>query len=156
MKVLFAYDIDGTLADVAWRHFLAGKEPSRKNWTKYQKWLKRVQNKKMLLKDKPIPGMKELVLLTQQNSIYITARKEYYRKVTRKWLKKNGFPELPLYMRPNKSKMSAGSLKEKILLNILKKEGYKDILIFDDDVKGDIAFVAKKRGWTFLKALSGS
>lgn len=157
MKLLVCIDIDGTISDSAWRNIIAGKEPSRKCWKTYKKWLRRVQSKKMLLQDKPVPGMREMCLLMQKHAVYITARQETYRDVTKKWLKKNGFPLLHLYMRGNKNKLSAGQYKENVILSLLdKSKKFVHVVVIDDDPKKDIALAAKKNGWTMLKALSGS
>lgn len=157
MKLLVIVDIDCTIADAKWRNVLAGKEPARTNWKKYRQWLKRVQSKEMLLKDKPVPGMKEIVQLLSKNAVYITARQETYRSVTKKWLKTNGFPSLPLYMRANRSKISAGQYKENVINSILARtKKFVHVVVLDDDYRGDIELMCKKNNFTFLKALSGS
>lgn len=157
MNVLFAVDIDATISDASWRNKLAGKEPSRKNWKEYEKWLKKIQNKKMLMKDNPVLGMVELVSLIQSHAVYITARQSSFRKVTLKWLKKHGFPVLPLYMRPKNCRDSSGKYKEKVIKKILKdSEKLLSVVIIDDDPLSDIFEAAKKNSWTMLKSLSGS
>ena len=156
MNLLIAIDIDGTIADAGWRHILAGTEPNRKNWKKYKKWLKNVQSKKMLMKDKPVSGMKQFCHLVKKNAIYLTARQETYQDVTKAWLKANKFPNLKLYMRPNRCKLTAGELKEQIILKLLKNRKFTHVIIVDDDQRGCISLVAKKNNWTMLKAISGS
>lgn len=157
LNVLFCIDIDGTLADMKWRHDLAGKEPSKRNWTKYKKWLKKIQSKKMILKDRTIPGMREMCKLLRLNSIYLTARNEVYRSATKQWLRKNGYPALKLYMRPRKNRLPAGAFKEQTILGILhKSKKFVHVIVIDDDSRGDIFQACRKNGWSFLKALSGS
>lgn len=157
MRLLVALDIDGTLADMKWRHDLAGREPNKKNWKLYKKWLRRIQSKKMILKDRPVPGMRDLALLLQKQAVYITARNDLYRTVTKQWLKKNGFPSLKLYMRPKNNRESAGVFKEKTILDILhKSKSFLHVIIIDDDQKRDIAMACRRNNWTMLRAESGS
>lgn len=157
MNLLCIIDLDGNCADMRWRHEIAGKEPSKRNWKKYKKWLRKIQSKKMILKDRPVPGMRELSWCLNKYAVYLTARNEAYRTVTNKWLKKNGFPKLKLYMRPRKNRELAGVFKEKIILDLLhKSRKFKHVVIIDDDTRGDIALAAKRNNWTILKNLSGS
>ena len=157
LKLLVLVDLDGTCADMKWRHDLAGKEPNKKNWSKYKKWLTKIQSQKMILKDRSIPGMREMCILLKEHAVYLTARNEIYRKVTNQWLKKNKYPALKLYMRPRGNRLAAGAFKEQQILNILhSSKGFVHVVILDDDQKKDIALAAKKNGWTILKALSGS
>ena len=156
MNSLFIFDLDGTCADMKWRHVLAGKEPNKKNWKKFKKWLRKVQSKKMLLKDRPVPGMRDMAILLKKHAIYLTARNESYRDVTKKWLKRNGFPNLPLHMRKSSDRSAAGVLKEKVILDILhKSKKFVHVVLIDDDPKGDIYMACRKNGWTFIKAKSG-
>lgn len=154
-KLLICYDIDGTLADAGWRMKIAGPEPDRNDKVKYNRWLKKVQNKKMLMKDKPVPGMREQVEMSKTHSIYLTSRSEDFRAVTIKWLKKHKFADIPLHMRKKGDWNSSGKYKAAIILNITKTDEY-DVMVFDDDPKGDIFAECQNYGWTFLKALSGS
>lgn len=154
MKILYVYDLDATCMDASFRHTVAGPEPERSNRKKYIQWLSKVQNKKSLLKDKPVIGMKELCNLTKKNAIYLTSRQESYREVTKKWLKKHKFPNLPLYMRKRGDWESSGKFKESVLLGLIKKN--TKLIIFDDDQKGCLLDVCKRRKWTLLKAMSGS
>lgn len=157
MRLLVVIDLDGNCADMKWRHDLAGKEPSKKNWIKYKKWLRRIQSKKMIALDKPVSGMRELCLLLKKHAVYITARNEAYRSVTKQWLKRNGFPALKLFMRPRRNRELAGVFKENVILDLLhKSKKFVHVIIIDDDPRGDIFLSAKKNGWTFLKNLSGS
>jgi hypothetical protein len=111
----------------------------------------------MLLKDRSIPGMREMCLLLKDHAVYLTARNEVYRKVTQEWLKKNGYPPLKLYMRPRKNRLLAGAFKEQQILGILhSSKQFLHVIILDDDQRGDIALAAKRNNWSMLKALSGS
>jgi phosphoglycolate phosphatase-like HAD superfamily hydrolase len=155
-NILYIFDIDGTIADMEWRIRRAGPEPDKKNKKKYKAWLKRIQSKKMLLEDVPVPGMKEMVNALKKHSVYLTARQEIYRDVTKKWLKMHGFPSLNLYMRQKNDWNSNGVYKEAVILDLMEKMGYNVIVIIDDDPHGDIQKVCKVRRWTMIKALSGS
>jgi uncharacterized HAD superfamily protein len=155
MKTLFVYDLDGNVCDAEWRTTLAGPEPSKDNRKRYKQWLKRVQSKKMLMKDLPVRGMLELVKATKKNAIYLTSRSETFRTVSAKWLKKHKFPGLKLYMRGKNDWKSSGKFKESVILSIIKQKKI-NVVIFDDDPRGDIFEAAKRNGWTFLKNLSGS
>ncbi len=155
MNLLVICDIDGTISDAGWRHAIAGKEPSRKNWKQYRQWLRRVQSKKMLIQDKTVPGMREMVQLLRHHCVYITARQIRYKDVTKRWLKKNGFPDLKLYMRSNKSKVSAGQYKENLILSLLhKSKKFVHTIVIDDDVRCELELICKKNNWTLLKAMN--
>ena len=154
MKTLFFFDIDATLADARWRNIAAGREPNRKHRKKYKQWLKRVQNKKSLMKDKPVKGMKELVKATKKNAFYLTSRSEHFRDVTEKWLRKHNFPELKLFMRGPDDWKSSGTYKESVVLSVIKNKKI-NIVILDDDPKLDLLEACKRNGWTMLRAMSG-
>lgn len=154
MKTLFVFDIDATCADARWRNTIAGPEPDRNDRRKYLKWLKKVQSRKMLMKDKPVKGMKELVKAVQGNAIYLTSRSEAFRDVTDKWLRKQKFPKLKLYMRGKGDWKSSGKFKEALILSLVKNRKM-NVIVFDDDPKGDIFQECQRNGWTMLKALSG-
>lgn len=154
MKTLYVFDIDATLANAGWRNCIAGPEPDRNNRKKYLKWLKKVQSKKMLMKDKPVPGMRELTKAVKKDAIYLTSRSENFRDVTEKWLRKHKFPNLTLYMRGKNDWKSSGKFKEAVILSLVKNRKM-NVIVFDDDPKGDIFQECQRNGWTFLKALSG-
>lgn len=155
---LFCIDIDGTLADIRWRLEEAGPEPKERG-PEYTAWLKKVQNHYSLGKDKPIPGMINMIRgLYQNDVIYVTGRSEEYREVTQKWLHNYGLYGT-LLMRPNKSNISNGKLKQRIIRKYLKEAPvarHHSIVVVDDDCHGDIEEACRKNNWTFLKAKSGS
>lgn len=69
---------------------------SKLDWDKFE-------DKKLVAGDKPIPQTIELYKLLQSTKKYkmiiVSARKEKLRKVTEKWLKKNGIVYDALYLR---------------------------------------------------------
>lgn len=152
--MLVVIDIDGTIADAGRRFKEAGPEPSRHNWKAYTAWVESVQNEQSLLEDAPVPCMLNMVssLAKEHHLIYLTSREEQWRSVTRKWLKAHKFPERPLLMRPNGSRIETAELKEE---RIQHCQGDEQVLVIDDDEHGTLEAVCKKHGWVFLKARSG-
>jgi len=153
--MIIVSDIDATLADIGERLKRAGKQPAVKHKRKFQKWLDKLQNSKILLDDSAIPCMRELlVCLTKRcKIIYLTGRSCIYRRVTKKWLKLHGFPPGPLFMRPKNSYTTAREFKERLMLKIAKQAGGEKILCIDDDGDGTCAIAYKKHGWTHLKVM---
>lgn len=157
-KTLFVLDIDGTLADASKRYKKAGKEPSRKNKRVYDSWIKRVQNERLLLADKPVAGMLRFVnSLPSADIRYITSREHKWAHTTRKWLNSTGFNFAHMHHRNDGDYRSAGKVKEdKIKLTLSCYPEYTSVVVVDDDPKGDIEKMCHKNGYTFLKAKSGS
>lgn len=152
----FFIDIDGTLADASTRYARAGAEPCRKKKKAYAEWLANVQNEQTLSEDLAIKGTVEIVAAWAKVGLvyYLTAREYRYRKVTRKWLKKNSYPSgKGLIMRPNDNTQEYWILKEHAIRKIIK--GPCNVIVFDDDPKGKLQEVCARNGWTFLKACSG-
>jgi hypothetical protein len=152
MTLIFL-DIDGTCADSSKRFLRAGHEPKTRG-PAYTKWLNKVQDRRSLLKDLPVRGMPELAMMMRDNLIYLTARSEIYREVTKQWLTENMFPEAQLLMRPKRNTEQAGELKERIILSIVDPED--DVIVIDDDYNEELEVVCKRNHWTLLKARSGS
>ncbi len=148
-------DIDGTCANAKDRFDLAGEEPKSRG-ARYSLWLRRVQSKAALLKDKPVSGMSALVrsLGFTCNTTYLTARSEVYRNVTRLWLYENGFPTFDLIMRPKGSRMSSVEFKEAVIKRMVMP--LDSVVVIDDDPTGEFKLVCNSNSWTLLKAVSGS
>lgn len=158
--MILIMDIDGTIANSKARFKKAGPEPRGRGPAYYQ-WLAKVQSEKSLMKDKPVPGMMELISILHKSGhglFYLTGREELYRDLTREWLIRNGFPAAPLHMRPTNDSRSNGKFKEDTVNRIYTRwsVGDEPIILVDDDFTGEIEKVCKKKGWTFLKARSGS
>ena len=159
-KTLFILDLDGTIADATRRLAIAGLEPSRTNAKVYQAWVDAVQDYDSLSKDPLVKGMHSLcwALASAANHpvLYLTAREEKWREVTASWLTKNSLPGFELIMRPDGNLSNTGELKEKFIKIAMFQHGAREVVVIDDDPRGELADVCKQNGWTFLKALSGS
>lgn len=155
--MVVAIDIDGTVANAARRFKAAGPEPRRDDKPGYMRWLRRVQNKRSLLADLPVPGMpwlcQSLASRPSTTAFYLTGREEKWREVTTQWLKKYMFPALPLVMRPDGCWLEAEAFKEQeIKARLVNKS---PVIVLDDDEHGVIEQMCKRNGFTFLKARSG-
>lgn len=156
-NTLFVLDLDNTIADASRRFAKAGKEPNRDDRDAYITWLENVQSAQSLRKDDQIPGMCDLAwaLYKGGDMVYVTSRERKYRGVTQEWLRLEGFPTVPVYMRPDGSWEEAHDLKESIITNIIKDLGdgvIDNVVVLDDDPSGELAKVCKRKGWTMLKA----
>lgn len=152
--MVVSLDLDGTCTNISWRILFGGKEPSKRNVKKYNEWLSKVQSEEHILQDAPVAAMRELAISLKKHAVYVTSRQEKFRKVTEQWLKYHKFPKLKLIMREDNNYDTCADYKERVILELLKnKKG--PVLIIDDDSKGDIEKMAKRNGWTFLKARSG-
>lgn len=163
MKTLLAVDLDGTIAHAGDRFSLAGPEPSRLDPDIYRAWVDRVQNHETLLNDKLVPGMQWLLWsleygqnLQRMKVIYLTAREEKWRGVTEQWLAKHKLPKFELIMRPDDNEDESGVFKEKMINLAIAAYGCDEVVVLDDDQRGDIHEVCLANGWTFFKACSGS
>lgn len=153
---LFAIDLDGTILSNVARMEKAGPEPSRADMPSYLKWLEVLMDRETMLLDKPIPGMREFVwslingnLVTRSaRVVYVTARNENLREITRTWLERNNFPMLDLFMRPEHDVQSNHELKQ----SILKSFEVDNIVMIDDDPGNELQAVCLEEGWTMLKA----
>lgn len=159
MSVLFVIDIDGTIADAGRRFAEAGPEPSRDNKLVYDAWVRAVQSPESLSSDKPVPGMlalcRALGYYPFDHVVYLTSREERWRLVTEEWLTTHKFPRLALIMRGNGNYLEGGEFKESTIDTLMQTKNASDIVVIDDDGRGDIEDMCKRRGWTFLKARSG-
>jgi hypothetical protein len=139
---VFIIDLDGTIADDRERKLRAGPEPDRENRPEYLSWLSYIQSEATLAVDSPVPGMPTLLRGIAREStiiVYLTAREEKYREVTKEWLSRHNFPRSLLLMRPNDSWLSSSELKRAHILEIM--DAYKGIpvIAIDDDGSGDCA-----------------
>lgn len=151
-------DIDGTLAEASARFREAGPEPDRvTDPAGYRKWLGLVQSPETLRNDPVVPGMQELIWLLARHHkcVYLTARDEVLRPATEQWLIENKFPLLFLKMRPSSNFQISADFKEQAILDVLKYDPSKAVMVLDDDYDGELAKRCRKHGWTFFKAMSG-
>lgn len=154
---LYMVDIDGTVVDARKRYKKAGPEPKGNKTSKtYQKWVKTVMDKKQLSKDPEIRGMSELLESLRHTGIvvFVTSREETHRPVTTKWLEKHFMyaPSDRLIMRPKGNLEADHALKERAIDAELQGQLSLDqVFILDDDLRGGLAEVAKRRGWVMLQ-----
>lgn len=158
-KTIFIVDIDGTVAHAGRRFLEAGPEPVRDNKDVYDSWVRRVQSKESLSSDTPVPGMCSLVRALHSypfvRTYYLTSREEQWREITVKWLRTNGFPVIPLLMRANGNYVEGAEFKETTIDTLVQETGATEVVMIDDDGRGDLEAMCKRRGWTFLKCRSG-
>lgn len=153
---LFVLDLDNTIADASHRYGQAGPEPARHDQPAYEHWLQLVQSNQTLLKDAPIPGMIDMCwgLFRAGHFVYITSRERKYRPVTQEWLRVQGLPTAPLYMRPDDNWEEAHELKFRTIDDLLTEyPDLESVVVVDDDPSGQLEKVCLKQGWTFLKAV---
>jgi hypothetical protein len=154
--VIVICDIDGTLACLKRRSKKAGHAPEDRESKDFKDWLGRLMKPEDLLKDKPIKEVVEIVqaLFRKHNIVYLTGRGEKHRGVTQEWLKKNGLPEGPLYMRTSKyDTCTPGEYKGKMLKRIINLYGCHGIAIDDDDDSTTSA-IYLKYGFKHLKVIT--
>jgi hypothetical protein len=153
--MLVVCDLDGTCANWGEREKRAGKRPRGSSRHALQLWLDRLQSDKILIKDKIIYPVYVLLhrLTISDKIVYLTGRTVKFEKVTRRWLKKKGFPPGPLYMRDPEDWRPAGQYKRHQLKKILKKYPIKTVVALDDDPEGDTSRVYRKLGILHLKVM---
>lgn len=150
---LFVIDIDGTIADGRRRFVAAGPEPDReRDVAGYEVWKARVNAG--IEHDVPVPGMLDFVRAVAGQAVYMTARGSSLRAPTREWLKRHGFPDLLIIMRAEEDARPSAKYKEWAIERLLTSD-HETAVVVDDDERGELAAVCARRGWTFLRALSG-
>jgi hypothetical protein len=151
--MLVIVDIDDTISDGSRRTLAAGHEPDRRKDTgAYNAWRDKINTGLEL--DAPVTAMRELVTALVEaghHVAYVTARGSELREVTRGWLRQFGFPDEMLYMRAATDFRPSAEYKEFVVSKLLTSD-LEDVLVIDDDPRGELAEVCRRRGWTFLKA----
>lgn len=152
--MLIICDIDGTLACLKARYAIA-PEPKRGDKKAFQKWLDKIQSDEMLLADRPINCMWDLLYdldATKHEIIYLTGRSEKYRKTTQYWLDMHEFPSGKLVMRANNDWRPPAAYKEAKLKKVIgiPKEPW---LAIDDDYSNDCSEMYRRLGATHLKVM---
>lgn len=159
MSLLVVMDIDGTIADATRRFKLAGKDPGPANRTAHDEWVARVQNEEDLRNDPPVPGMNQLILalgcMGLVDVVYLTGREDVYRQVTEQWLAEHKFPSHLLEMRPTGSYERNCDFKEKVIKRLKYIYKATEVIIVDDDQRGELEVTCANNGWVMLKAVSG-
>lgn len=155
--MLVMVDIDGCIVDARARYKKAGPEPKgSKTSAAYNKWVKTVMSHKMLVNDAPVPGMLDILgaLHAEGHAIaYVTSREEIHREITKAWLMQHGFWQLgdDLLMRPIGNLLPDHELKEmaiETLKDLYRPDG---VVVMDDDLRGGMAEMCKRKGFTMLK-----
>jgi|TARA_Y100000310_G_C20586328_1_gene765584 FMN phosphatase YigB (HAD superfamily) len=117
------FDIDGTLADISQRLPFIQQTP--KDWDSF---------KAAAVDDAPIPEiiwLARVVAAGAESVIYMSGRNESSREITWNWLKQNGLPEAPLYMRADGDFRPDFEVKAE-LLERAKADGYDPFMAIDD------------------------
>ena len=154
---LFMVDIDGCIADARHRYMQAGAEPEgSKVGTPYTTWLTAIMDHSLMAVDPPVPGMAALLDALDIEGhiiVFVTSREESHRFVTEKWLDDNGFLELGVgvIMRPLGSLLPDYVLKEQAVDTLITEFRPDAVVVLDDDLRGGLAKVCVKNGWTMLK-----
>lgn len=151
--MLVVVDIDLTLADCSKRIKKAGNPPARSDSKEFEKWLKKLQQPKDMLKDPAVPGMYELVnsirgQLSPVRLVYLTSRERSYYDVTKEWLDRNGFLEGPVIMRETGDPATYHGFKEEVLKRLSKEANGHNIIVFDDHP--EMSEVCQRHGWVHL------
>jgi phosphoglycolate phosphatase-like HAD superfamily hydrolase len=153
--MLVVVDIDQCISDGRRRALVAGAEPDRtRDVARYNTWRDTINAG--IEHDDPVPGMRELVAaLTEagHDVVYVTARGSSLRGPTRDWLKAHDFPDLLVIMRAETDFRKSCDYKEWAINKMLTSD-HQPVLVLDDDERGELEAVCKRRGWTFLKAVS--
>lgn len=152
--MLVIVDIDNCIADGRRRSIAAGPEPARhKESARYERWKNTINAG--IEHDLPVPGALELVrayVAAGHDVSYVTARGSSLREVTREWLRANNFPDLFIVMRAESDKRSSAEYKE-WAIDKMRVSDHEAVAVFDDDERGELAEVCRKRGWTMFKAV---
>ena len=134
---LALFDIDGVLANDSHRV----KYALDRQWFKYF-------DKKLMAADKLWPQGRALVDRYAAEGwviAYLTGRREDRRQVTEDWLDDNGLPCGRLVMRSFSDSMPLANFKERYIRNVVARENYTDVVLFDDDPEV-IRFVQEQVG----------
>lgn len=155
MNLLIAVDLDGCMVDGRKRYAAAGSEPEgNKDSIEWQKWLSVVMNPEEMAKDLPVKPVVEAVrrLSVTQHVVFITSRGEQHREGTLHWLRcYYDCGDITLIMRPEGRLDADHDLKEVAIAALVQELKPSGVLVLDDDIKGGLAKVCAKHGWTLLK-----
>ncbi|HYE97893.1 MAG TPA: hypothetical protein VEJ18_03235 [Planctomycetota bacterium] len=117
-STVFITDIDRTIADVSPAGFIL--LPNR--------WVR------------PLPGAREALtaLAARMEIVYLSARDHGFLAKTRRWLKRSGFPEAPLYLRRGTRFWTVGSQEHKVARLGELRSRFRNIRAGVGDLPGDI------------------
>lgn len=143
-KVIYS-DLDGTTCDVAHRRHFVQRE-GKKDWPSF------FEN---LVHDTPVQPVKDVLeaLSSKFPIVYCSGRSEDYREPSETWLKKYGFPEGVLYMRPSKDSRKDDIVKE-ILLDFEILTRFSIHFCLDD--RDQVVRMLRKRGQVVFQVADGN
>lgn len=117
------FDIDGVLADVRHRlHFLSSRP---KDWHGFFA---------AAVHDPVLEAGREALdeaMSSGSRIVYVTGRPNRCRRDTRDWLRRHGFPEADLHMRPNRDRRPARFYKADVITGIAASATL--VAVIDDD-----------------------
>ena len=132
-RPLAVFDLDGTLADVAHRlHFL---DPPRPDWNGFFR---------AASADPPLERGLALARSWAETCDlgYVTGRPERCRPATERWLRRQGLPAAPLWMRPDRDRRPARVLKPHLLADAARTR--EIAVVVDDDAQVCAAYRARR------------
>jgi phosphoglycolate phosphatase-like HAD superfamily hydrolase len=128
------FDIDGVVADVRHRLHHVNRRP--KNWAAF-----------FAAADRDPPLAEGIALATEYAQthalVWLTGRPERLRRVTERWLKRNGLPTEVLFMRPNNDRRPSREFKSAQLRAIGAQS--EVAVVVDDDP--EVVARLKEHGW---------
>jgi phosphoglycolate phosphatase-like HAD superfamily hydrolase len=118
----YLFDIDGTLADCS--HRIHHIQNAPKDWDAFFS---------VCHLDAPIRHMIDLACALRARSkvVYVSGRSDQCREQTETWLRTNGLPLGPIYMRKQGDHRDDDIIKIE-LLQQLRADGFDPIMAFDD------------------------
>lgn len=123
-KLVYLFDIDGTIADCSHRiHHITEKTP--KDWKTFFA---------ACHLDKPIYHVITLVtdlINARAEIVFVSGRSDQCRLETKEWLERFGLPSGPLYMRKEGDHRDDDIIKIELLAQ-LRADGFEPIMAFDD------------------------
>ncbi len=150
---LIIVDLDGSIADWKWRDIEAGGNPGRKDMAAYKAYVERLMDDSKLIKDKPVPGMQELLRSLSAREgveiVYLTGRSERHRLTTARWLLLNRFPEADIIMRGSTDWASAAEYKMHHVQQLKAK--HSTILALEDEP--EVVKAMQQAGITVLQVV---
>lgn len=123
------FDIDGTLADCAWRaKFLDHENYHANSKQRWQKFFDGIPHDKPIM---PVVDVLKMIRAFQRSIVLCTGRSESNRTATTAWLAKYDIPYDALYMRSSDCFRPDAVVKAEMLDRILA-DGWYPQIVFDD------------------------
>lgn len=125
LKEAIILDLDGTVADYAWRLPLILDQPDKPDWKNFQR---------LISVDEPFPLIVEIVRYfadTGRKIVIFTARSSVTFTRTLEWLKTHDVPHDLIFMRPEGDERELEDLKRDFLFDLVDL-GYTPVLALED------------------------